>query len=154
MSSLLACQLGNRIAAIASVTGAMTPQTHAACNPQLPTPVMQVHGTTDDVVPYEGDNWTLSIGVVLQYWVDRNGCAATAAKRDLPDKNAVDGSTVSHFLYADCDRSVAVEHYKVVGGGHTWPGSGVDDPDTNYDLHASAEIWRFFSEYDIDGRSK
>ena len=36
MSFLLACQLSDRIAAIASVTGSMTPQTYNLCNPQRP----------------------------------------------------------------------------------------------------------------------
>ena len=47
MSFLLACQLSDRIAAIASVTGSMTPQTYNLCNPQRPIPVLQIHGTND-----------------------------------------------------------------------------------------------------------
>jgi polyhydroxybutyrate depolymerase len=52
MSFLLACQLRDKIAAIASVTGSMTPETFDNCDPQHPTPAMQIHGTTDFVVPY------------------------------------------------------------------------------------------------------
>lgn len=154
MSFLLACQLSGRIAAVASVTGSMTPETHEACNPQHPTPVMQIHGTTDEVVPYKGDTWTRGIDAVLQYWVDQNRCTAQATQRDLSNVSTKDGSTVSHILYGDCDNGVAVEHYKVVGGGHTWPGSGAEYPDTNYDMDASTEVWRFFNEYDINGRRK
>ena len=39
MSFLLACQLSNRFAAVASVTGSMTPQTYNACNTTHPTPI-------------------------------------------------------------------------------------------------------------------
>ena len=40
MSFLLACQMSDKIAAIASVTGSMTPQTYNVCNPQHPTPIL------------------------------------------------------------------------------------------------------------------
>jgi len=40
---------------------------------------------------------------------------------------------------------------KVIGGGHTWPGSAFNFPGTNQDINASTEIWAFFSKYDING---
>ena len=45
MSFLLACQLSEKIAAVASVTGSMTQDTFDDCNAQHPTPVLQIHGT-------------------------------------------------------------------------------------------------------------
>ena len=41
--------------------------------------------------------------------------------------------------------------FKVIGGGHTWPGSNFSSGITNYDIDACVEIWRFFSRYDING---
>jgi polyhydroxybutyrate depolymerase len=46
---------------------------------------------------------------------------------------------------------VQVELFKIFAGGHTWPGSFFAFPGTNYDINASQEIWRFFSQYDING---
>jgi len=40
-----------------------------------------------------------------------------------------------------------VELYKVLGGGHTWPGAAFNTGVTNQDIKASIEIWRFFSQY-------
>ena len=40
---------------------------------------------------------------------------------------------------------------KVIGGGHTWPGSILNTTGTNQDIDASMEIWLFFSRYDING---
>ena len=75
MSILLACQLSHRIAAVASIAGSMTFQTFNACNPQHPTPLMQIHGTTDGFVPYNGNIfWTKSINAILQYWSSYNNC--------------------------------------------------------------------------------
>ncbi len=69
MSFLLASQLSEKIAAIASVTGSMTPETYNNSNPQHPTPIMQIHGTADNLVPYGGVFYSKSIEDVLNYWV-------------------------------------------------------------------------------------
>ena len=48
MSFLLACQLSEKIAAIASVTlNSMTLDTYDNCKAQHPTPILQIHGTSD-----------------------------------------------------------------------------------------------------------
>ena len=151
MSFLLACQLSEKIAAIASVTGSMTPETYYNSNPLHPTPILQIHGTADDVVPYNGEVWTLPIDDVLQYWVDYNNCNTTPIITALPDIDPNDGSTVEYIVYYGGDNSVSVEHYKVIDGGHTWPGTEYGGPGTNYDIDASVEIWKFFSKYDING---
>jgi polyhydroxybutyrate depolymerase len=151
MSFLLACQLSDRIAAIASVTGSMTPETFNNSNPQHPTPVIQMHSPSDPVVPYNGSSWTKSVDEVLQYWVGHNNCNTTPDITILPDLDPNDGSTVEHIVYEGGDNGVNVEHYKIIGGGHTWPGSAYAFPGTNYDIHASTEIWNFFSKYDISG---
>ncbi|MCB0661443.1 MAG: prolyl oligopeptidase family serine peptidase, partial [Saprospiraceae bacterium] len=65
MSFHLACQLPNRFAAIASVTGAMTPISKFNCAIDRPFPVLQIHGTEDPVVPYNGATWSISIPEVL-----------------------------------------------------------------------------------------
>ena len=147
MSFLLACQMSDKIAAIASVTGSMTPQTYNVCNPQHPTPILQIHGTNDQTVPYLGDpTWTESIDNVLQYWVDYNNCNTSATITAMPDINSFDGSTAEYIVYDGCDNSVTTEHFKIYGGDHDWPGVW-----GNMDIHASAEIWKFFSRYNING---
>lgn len=151
MSFLLACQLGDRIAAIASVTGSMTPETFNECLPDHPTPIMQIHGTEDWIVPYNGLEWSEPIEEVMQYWVDFNNCNPTPTLENVPDISPTDGSTVEHFVYYDCSNNVNAEHFKVTGAGHTWPGTFFTGPDTNQDIDASDEIWRFFSRYDIHG---
>ncbi|MFY7780780.1 MAG: DUF1194 domain-containing protein, partial [Tagaea sp.] len=35
-----------------------------------------------------------------------------------------------------------VEHFRIVGGGHTWPGSPFIIGVTNQDIKASVEVWR------------
>jgi polyhydroxybutyrate depolymerase len=147
MSFLLACQLSDRIAAVASVTGSMTPQTYNACDPQHPTPVLQIHGTADGTVPYNGNSFfSKSIDDVLDYWVNFNNCNSSPTVVNIPDINTSDGSTVDYFVYSEGDNCVTTEHFKVYNGGHDWPGAF-----GNMDIDASAEVWKFFSKYDMDG---
>jgi polyhydroxybutyrate depolymerase len=59
----------------------------------------------------------------------------------------LDASTVESNLYSPCSASTEVELLKVIGGGHTWPGTssllgGVGT--INRDINASGEIWNFF----------
>lgn len=151
MSFLLACQLGEKIAAVASVTGSMTPETFNNCEPSHPTPILQIHGTTDLVVPYNGAIWTKPIEEVIDYWVEFNNCDDTPSSFEIPDVDLQDGSTAEQFVYENGENKTSVEHYEVSGGGHTWPGTGFPSLGTNQDFNASEEIWRFFSQYDING---
>ena len=151
MSFLLACQLSEKIAAVASVTGSMTQDTFNDCNAQRPTPVLQIHGTEDDVVLYNGNTLSIPIEDVISYWVDYNNCETTPTTTTLPDIDVSDGSTVEHSVYEDGDNGITTEHMKVIGGSHTWPGSVLNSAGTNQDIDASMEIWLFFSRFDING---
>ena len=150
MSFLLACQLSDRIAAIASVTGSMTPQTYNLCNPQRPIPVLQIHGTNDQKVPYKGNRkWSLSINKVLEYWINHNNCDITPVEMSFPDINNSNESNVHRLSWLNGDNSVITDHIIVNRGGHDWFGVW-----GNMDINSTAEIWKFFSQYDINGKIK
>jgi polyhydroxybutyrate depolymerase len=151
MSFLLACQLSEKIAAIASVTGSMTLDTYDNCNAQHPTPILQIHGTSDNIVPYNGNTGSLSIDDVISYWVNYNNCDTNPTITTFPDLDPSDDSIVEHIVYTGGDNASTTEHMKVIGGGHTWPGSVFILPGTNQDINASNEIWEFFSRFDING---
>ena len=144
MSFLLACQLSNKVAAIASVTGSMTTQTLNECNPQREVPILQIHGTNDPVVPYNGiQEWNTPIDNVLDYWVLNNQCSPNPDVNDLEDINSNNGITVQEIIYNNGLNGSMVKHFKVNGGTHVWF--------QNEDIDSSALIWEFFSNYDING---
>jgi len=145
MSYYLACNMNDKIAAIASVTGAMGTFTQLNCNPSHPTPVMEIHGTADFTVPFN------DIINGIEYWRDYNNCNLIADTTLMPDLNFGDLSTVKHIVYNNGDNGVTTELFKVINGGHTWPGSNISTGVTNYDINASIEIWKFFYKYDING---
>jgi polyhydroxybutyrate depolymerase len=153
MSYTLACELSDRVAAIASVTGSMTTFNLNTCNPGRPVPVMEIHGTADATVPYNGGgafgNFA-PIPDVLAAWVDKNNCNPTPIFTAVPNTVTNDGCTAERYLYPDGDLGSTVEHYKIIGGAHTWPGAFIALGATNYDIKASPEIWRFFRQYRLD----
>ena len=53
--------------------------------------------------------------------------------------------TIEHYSYTDGDNNTAVEHYKVIDGGHVWFDISYDGSNT------SSLIWNFVSRYDIGG---
>ena len=151
MSYQLACQLNDKFAAIASVTGSMTPEIFNNCNPDRPTPVMQIHGTDDLVVPYDGADFSYSIDEVMAYWIEHNNCNPNSFEVEIEDINSMDGTTATYFQYSECDNNITTELFRINGGGHTWPGSVFGGAGTNLDINGTQEIWKFFSKYDING---
>lgn len=151
MSYHLACNLSDRIAAIASVTGSMVTPLSLTCSPSHPMPVMEIHGTNDQVVPYIGMTGMQSVQDVLDFWIGFNNCDTTPTTTNMPNIAPVDLSTADWIVYSNGDNGTTVEHFRINNGGHTWPGSVIPSGVTNYDINASVEIWKFFSKYDLNG---
>lgn len=152
MSHTLACELSNRITAIASVTGGIfTSQYGTKCHPTRPIPVMQIHGTADATVPYAGNmsQGMMPIDSVVKYWVTKNGCNPTATFSNVPNTNTADGCTAEHYQYNGGNLGSTVELFKIIGGTHSWPGFPFGGSGTNMDINASKEIWRFFNKYTL-----
>ena len=151
MSYHLACELSERIAAIASVTGTMNVNQPATCSPGHPMPVMEIHGTADATVPYTGNFLFGTTPAAVAYWVNYNNCESTPSITAIPDTDGGDGCTAEHQVYTGGNNGSTVEHFKIINGEHTWPGSAFGGVGTNQDIDACNEIWRFFSKYDIHG---
>ena len=144
MSYHLACNLSSKIAAIVSVTGSMSKETLENCSPSHPTPVLQIHGTLDPTVKFDGDS-TLNmepIDNVLNYWSTYNSCDPTPALSviDYPD------FSIDYKKYNNCLNNVNVELYKISNMAHTWPYKN------NYGISATEEVWNFVSQFDIYGK--
>ncbi len=145
----LACELSGRIQAVASVTGTIVPGEETQCRPERPVPVLQLHGTADPVVRFNGSQSGLSMDDLIKFWTDNNRCFTSDQDVfNFPNINTVDGSTVSKTTYTNCQGDNEVVFYRVEGGEHTWPGSSLTELGvTNQDIVASREIWEFFRPY-------
>jgi polyhydroxybutyrate depolymerase len=147
ISHRLACELSDRIAAIAPVAGVLgvAPET---CTPARAVPVMQFHGTADPLVPYEGGTpvvHTLGAGIVfrsvaatMEHWRVHNGCADDT-------HTFFEHGDVTCVEWTGCDAPTRL--CTVDGGGHTWPG-GLPVPPLGYttnDLSATDAMLDFFA---------
>lgn len=150
MSHTLACELSNKIAAIASVTGSMTTFQNATCSSGRPVPIMQISGTADGTVSYGGGGGSMGIDALVSYWVTNNNCNPTPVFTNVPNTSTSDGCTAEHYLYTGGDMGSTCEKYKIIGGGHTWPGSPFIIGVTNQDFSASEKIWLFFRKYKLN----
>jgi polyhydroxybutyrate depolymerase len=129
MSSLLACVLNNRIAAVAPVAGIRWP---APCAGRA-IPVLTFHGLADPQNTYAGNaprgaEWVESVPDALAGWAGHNGCTPNVILED-PD------GPLSTMRYAGCRNGTEVRLIRIDGLGHTWPRNEVD---------ATAAIWQFF----------
>ena len=144
MSFYLVCHLGEKIAGIGTVAGATVDST--GFHKGFPMPIIQIHGTFDGLVSYDNYKIQNFMNIIADY----NNCESTPEETSVPNSNTSDGSDVTHLLYKNGDKDISVEHFRVNIGGHTWPGTKGNKTNTNYDIDASEEIWRFLYQFNKD----
>ena len=161
MSNRLACELTDRITAIAPVIGSIAENIAARCLPTRPIPVLMINGTNDPMVPWEGKyvrfgrkklGKILSIPDTVNFWVSHNGCSPMPEITWESDIDPEDGTRVRKIVYGKCKDGVEVVLYEIQGGGHTWPRSPRYLPKfifgkTSQDIDANQTIWRFFKKF-------
>ncbi|MFN3199472.1 MAG: alpha/beta hydrolase family esterase [Bradymonadia bacterium] len=139
MSHRLACELSDRIAAIAPVAGTIVT---LSCNPGRPVPVFQFHGDDDRIVPYDGFVGVASVESTTDGWLDRNGCMGGS-------EIFFEADDVRCEAWSQCRDGAEVRLCTILGGGHTWPGGerlGIFGY-TTQTISASQMMWDFFTEH-------
>ena len=142
---LLACQASDVFQAVAPVSGMIMQDIMDACNPSSSTNILEIHGTNDDVTYYDGDptnqdGWGAypSIPETMSFFADLYQLTDEGTV-ELPDLDSTDGSEVEVSAWSNEAQCPRVELFKVVGGGHDWPGAW-----GNMDVNASLVAWDFF----------
>ncbi|MGZ3820349.1 MAG: alpha/beta hydrolase family esterase [Mucilaginibacter sp.] len=156
MTSRLACELNNRIAAVAVVAASMDED--MTYTPTKPMPVMYIQGTKDPLVPFAGGLMKKGAGgniygheEILKKWATADHCDAQPFVTNLPMK-VNDGTSIVKEEYSNPLTHIKVIGFTIVDGGHTWPGGTqylpkmIIGPLSN-NLNASEEIWEFFKGY-------
>jgi polyhydroxybutyrate depolymerase len=139
VTAWLACELAGRVAAVAAVSGAYFAEP-GECRPPRPVPVLAVHGTNDEVIPYGGIRatvpWPLelpSLPAWLGGWAARDSCAGDPAV-------FLDSSEVTGVRWSGCRGGTEVVHYRINGGGH-------DAPRTLAGRSLVEVLWDFFAAH-------
>jgi polyhydroxybutyrate depolymerase len=150
MALRLGCQT-DTFAAIAPVAGTL----ETDCSGARPTSVLQIHGTADDRVPYNGGPGKAfsadgtarvdgpSVEAVNATWRGIDGCGQ-------PNSTTAGDVTTQT---AGCADGRTVELISVTGAGHQWPGGDPSPlaqrigniPAPSTALNATDTIWQFFA---------
>ncbi len=175
MSYRLACELSDKVAAIAANAGQ---RLQADCHPSRPVAVLHLHGTEDPCALYDGgekcggcyskmlgfsfgnDTWTCRpVRDVVREQAQINGC------KGITDIVFTKGA-VTCEAFEGCPKNAPVELCSIAGAGHMWAGAHDRGPPVcdaepdkkicktyrdavgpqNMDIDASSFIWDFFRD--------
>lgn len=172
MAYRFAAERPGRVTAIVTVAGAMDV---TLGQPVAPVAVLHIHSLDDPRALYGGgigppfpgtDHRVDHQPVVggLAAWAENNGCAGQPRIADVREEPRVPGrgrgrqagdapQTATRLVYDGCRPNGAVEHLRLTGVGHGWPGVAVPrqrqrliGPGTTL-VHASEEAWAFLSRF-------
>lgn len=144
MSYTLACSATGTFKAIGSYAGLMSGETWDTCDASEPISILQIHGTSDVVVPNDGTMTTFggwggapAVLTMLEYWTTLNDTGDVVID-DTNDK-------VTIYSWKNETTKDIVTYYEIPLQSHSWPGDDVifTDEDTLNDT--SQLIWAFFS---------
>ncbi len=150
----LACQLSDKVAAIAVQSGTLMID---KCNPAEPVAVLEIHGTADQNVPINGgvgskgfnqEDYPPAVDA-LTTLAARDGCPTTSATQ-----TDTSNSAVNFEIWQPCRHDTVVEWAKVTGANHAWMGHPASraaelleggQPYMGFD--SSAAVWSFLAAH-------
>lgn len=150
MTYKYACASSQLISAIGSVAGNVPITLQNDCHYKNKMPLMHFHGTADAIVSYNGvPPFIPPIERTMQWWVNKNMLNSSPVVTSIEDSDKSDKCTVVLYSYQGINSSAELHFYKIIDGGHTWPGGlhlGILG-NTNQDISASSLILSFFKGY-------
>ena len=117
MAYHMACEAGDIITAIASLAGT-TFVSDESCRGTGPVSVLQIHGTADGTIVYEGNRYYPGAVETVERWRTRNRCGEFEDKRPLGLVSSLAGEETAVRSAAGCDEDTTVELWTVEGGSH------------------------------------
>jgi polyhydroxybutyrate depolymerase len=128
MAYRTACDLADRIAAVADVVGAML----VDCHPSAPVSVIDIHGTADNMIPIEGGGQGCSpiacppLADTMDRWRQIDDCQG--------DPTVTTEGRVETTTFSSCADGTTVSFMKVDGGTHDWYSSDPNDRAVTWDF--------------------
>jgi polyhydroxybutyrate depolymerase len=121
LADLLGCRLAASLSVIVPVAGPLPVSVAATCKPARPISVLEIHGTADASIPYNGGAFAgvgggttvLSAPDAVARWASLDRCKSTPSTQSE--------SSVRVSTYSGCANRVSVSLRTLVGAGHGWP---------------------------------
>jgi polyhydroxybutyrate depolymerase len=146
LTSLLACNLSDEIAAVGTVGGLRFTD---PCPQERRVPIISFHGTADQINPYDGGPnsppyWVGGVEEALGSWGEALECEGKVTTEEVSEN-------VDTLGYESCSDLVL---YRVTDGGHTWPGTAFPFPPDPFgtvtqEIDATELQWAFFEEHPL-----
>lgn len=162
MAHRVGCEMADRVAAIAPVSGASQYAAVEPCLPRRPVPVLYAHGTEDPCWTYEESTRACleqdprpKVGAreTILGWVETDGCDPHPFESQAADV-VDDGMTTTVEVWTGCRGDVEVRMMTVVGGGHVYPSGSAAVPrvvgSPTFDW-GSEILWAFLSRFALPG---
>ena len=149
MAQRWAVETPGRLAAMAVVSASISGATAREITPLNAVPVLFMHGTGDQIIPYggrkaAGGKAVLPVETAVKLWAAANGCGTIPDRKDALGRGG--DRRLCILIYGSPDKTRQVRLYRIPGGDHAWPGSGcAGDAGHPAAMRAAEEIWRFFS---------
>ena len=161
MAQRLGMELGNKIAAVASVV-ASKPAVSKCAPPVKAFPILFMLGTEDNHMPYAGGyvgnppnpahGSVIPAQECIDFWVKFNQADSIPEYHLFPDLDPNDGGRVEKFSFMNPSTHKDVIFYKINGGGHSAPSikerySALFEQyfnKQNHDIEMTTEVWNFF----------
>lgn len=150
-SHRLAAEMPDVFSAIASVSGLLPDSVKYYHKSTKNVSVLQVHGTSDRVVNYNGkDGGYSSAQQTFDYWTRHNQLDISSLSISKIDSSRNDNTSIEFKMIKY--KSIAVQLITINGGGHTWPGSdsfniGFPLGPTTKHIDINEVIWDFFKSH-------
>ena len=148
MAYRLACELSDRIAAIAPVASSMTLD---FCNPSRAVPIIHFHSYLDTHIPYLGgqgnglsNHYNPPLDSVFTVWSNIDTCLNN-------HDTIINNSEFTLVKWANCSCETEIHYYITHDGGHSWPGgnsSFFGDPASEV-INATDIMWAFFQMHSL-----
>ncbi|NQX40984.1 polyhydroxybutyrate depolymerase [Pedobacter steynii] len=145
----LATEMPETFAAVASIGGALPDSVKYYKRSDQKIAVMQVSGTADQVVNYNGKAGAYSSALsTFDYWISHNRLSLKQKKERSIDRDKKDGTSI--LITEVADQGTEVMLVSIQEGGHTWPGSdpfniGFPLGKTSTEININELMWDFFS---------
>jgi polyhydroxybutyrate depolymerase len=132
MTALLASKLPNQFAGIALVcSNLFNPlAVYSSGGPEIP--LLLIGATKDPLLQYDGGKVkgknkysTIGFRSTVDFWVDKNNCLYPKDSLIMEDDPTDNTTVIKYFSDSKLEQNRVV-HYKIIGGGHAWPGRDRD----------------------------
>jgi polyhydroxybutyrate depolymerase len=157
MAARVACELADRVTAVADIIATMYTSQLIRCDRARPIPFLLLASTTDPTNSYVGWRGNEATGLAsavdtVALFAGHNHCTART-EEGLPHLADVP-STVTLARYSGCAGGAEVLFYRVDGSGHSVPSTLPPEPGgwrengaRNRDFDTARVVWSFFSRH-------